>query len=135
MARDLYREVGRQPRNGSESVRAAEAILTPEPAEPLSEESAETPRVEIPEPPDPVVRATARRDKLLARIAVVLLDGARILDPITRIVMARVLALASLGAAVGITVYTIGKTEGWQRVAIAGLFLVLTALLIRKGQL
>jgi len=48
---------------------------------------------------------TARRDKWLARIAVNLIETAKLLDPITRIVVTRVLTLGSAGAAVGLAAW------------------------------
>src|SRR5882762_11914683 len=48
---------------------------------------------------------TARRDKWLARIAVNLIETAKLLDPITRIVVTRVLTLGAAGAAVGLAAW------------------------------
>ena len=87
------------------------------------------------EPPDDDTQLLiARRDRALSRIALVLIDAAKMLDPILRIVMARVLALMALGAATGLAAYTLKMTDGWERVATCGLFIALAALLIRKGQ-
>lgn len=128
MARDLTREARQPSRNGSDTAQIVDEALG----------QPELPTVD----PEPTGRAvapaaeamSARRDWVLARIALMLIDAAKILDPITRIVMARFLSLAALGSAVGICVYTISRTEGWERVATAGLFVVLASWLIRKGQ-
>jgi len=45
---------------------------------------------------------TARRDKWLARIALNMIETAKLLDPITRIAVARCLTLGALTAAVGL---------------------------------
>ena len=100
----------------------------------------ETPDPETPLRPGPVEfrpasvdRLEARRDWLLARVGLMLIDAAKLLDPLTRIVIARLLALAALGAAAGLTYYTIRLTEGWERVAACGLFLAVAAWSIRGG--
>lgn len=77
---------------------------------------------------------TARRDKWLARIAVNLIETAKLLDPLTRIVVTRVLTLASYAAAVGVTCYALALAHDWERVAILVAFLALCALVIRRGQ-
>jgi len=62
---------------------------------------------------------TARRDKWLARIAVNLIETAKLLDPITRIAVARCLTLGSLVSAVGLAAWL-----GW---------LIYQAIMMDKG--
>ena len=140
MSRDLTREVRQPSRNGAEVARLVDEVLGAREDEQPRPEPDPAPEPEpepVPQAPRPTVRVAqmeARRDWVLARVALMLIDAAKLLDPITRIVMARILALASLGAAFGISLYAIRLTEGWQRVAVAGIFTALAALLIRKGQ-
>lgn len=137
MSRDLTREKRLLPRNGDQGDEIGpvlDAVLAAQDApEPMPEPLRPAPTARELRP-EPMVQLEARRDWVLARVALMLIDAAKLLDPITRIVMARFLALASLAAATGIAVYAIKLTEGWERVAIAGLFTALAALLIRKGQ-
>jgi hypothetical protein len=77
---------------------------------------------------------TVRRDKWLARMALLMVETVNILDPITRLVMDRVLAVLALIAATGVTAYIVRLTEGWERIAIGVAFIGLCAWLIRKGQ-
>ncbi|MES2211512.1 MAG: hypothetical protein V4515_15210 [Chloroflexota bacterium] len=138
MARDLTRETSPR-RNGAAEAAAIVDAALPGP-EPAQDETSQvdmgryipTHTERLPEPTTELL--TARRDWMLARVALMLIDAAKLLDPITRIVLNRVLALAALGSAVGICVYTISRTAGWERVATAGLFVVLASWLIRKGQ-
>lgn len=85
-------------------------------------------------PPSPRELAEAKRDWLLSRVAVMLIDAAKMLDPITRILVARALAVMALMGATGVTLYTIHLTSGYERVAMGVAFLGLSALLIRRGQ-
>lgn len=66
----------------------------------------------------------AQAERLGAKMVRAVWDAAQMLDPITRIVMARVLAVFALVAASGLTAYTLALTTSWERVATVALFLV-----------
>jgi len=147
--RDLTRERRTTSANGAASI--VDAALPTEPPDPprvappvVSEPETSAPRAlayeslaqRVAEIVEPAVAelVTARRDKWLARIAVHLIETAKLLDPITRIVVTRVLTLAAYASAVGVTCYALVLARDWERVAILVAFLALCALVIRRGQ-
>jgi hypothetical protein len=134
--RDLRRE---EPRNGAraDAEEGAHVDLGPGEEQGLNLERAQSaaPGVGSREPPVSVQEPlTVRRDKWLARMAVLMVETANMLDPITRLVMDRVLAVLALIVATGVTAYIVRLTEGWERIAIGVAFIGLCAWLIRKGQ-
>lgn len=86
--------------------------------------------------PEQIPRALreARQDRGLAAIAGLLVRAAQALDPITRIIVSKALAISALAAGVGLTAYTLSLPTSWERVATCGLFLALSAWTIRRGQ-
>jgi len=131
VARDLTREV-QQPRslNGNEV-----AAVVDEAVDRMADapKVLQLPPIETPIQYQRVERAEAQRDWLLARVAIMLIDAAKMLDPITKIVMARVMAFGALAASTWVAIYTIKLTPSWEQVATCGLFLALSAWLIRAG--
>lgn len=73
----------------------------------------------------------AQAERLGASMVRAVWDAAQMLDPITRIVMARVLVVFALVAASGLTAYTLALTTSWERVATVALFLVFVAWTVR----
>ena len=138
--RDLTRERRPiyAPANGTDAEVVDRVLLDP----PDTERLIDNARAALPEQPaqeripdDDTQLLIARRDRALSRIALVLIDAAKMLDPILRIVIARVLALMALVAATGLAAYTLTMTSSWERVATCGLFLVLAAWVIGRGKL
>ena len=121
LMRDLLREQA-APTNGRPEV---ERVVLPDDgpqqaAEPLPEQLREV-----------------RRDRALAHIAGLLIDSAKMLDPITRLLLARTLAFAALAGAVGLTAYTLVVAEGWERVAVVSAYIIFAIWVVgwclRKG--
>jgi len=60
------------------------------------------------------------------------LDTAKMMDPMLEIISARVLGFVAFGAAIALTAYTLQMLDdGWQRASVLGGFLVLAAWAIR----
>lgn len=77
----------------------------------------------------------ARRDQWLAWLAGQFIEVAKILDPITRIVAARILSLAALAAAIAVSVYTIALIQrDIERVGALVAILAFLGLVVRRGQ-
>ena len=74
---------------------------------------------------------TVRRDQRLAGIAVMLLDAAKILEPIVELLCDRALRWAALLATVGLTAYAL-RAPSWERLATVAVFAVLVPWIIRK---
>lgn len=84
-------------------------------------------------PAERAIPAEVRRDLWLSRMASMLVETASMLDPITRIVAARTLALLGLLAACGVSLYTIRPLDGWERVAAGVPFVILAAWALGRG--
>ena len=92
-------------------------------------------RLELEEPDalDQQIR-TVRREQKVAGIAVMLLDAAKILEPVVELLCDRALRWAALLATVGLTAYAL-RAPSWERLAIVATFAVLAPWIIRKGRL
>ena len=77
--------------------------------------------------------AEARRDRRLAHIAVMLLDTAKVLDPIVKMISMRLLAWAALGASVALAVMAL-RDPSWERLSILAVFMLLSTLLVRQSR-
>ena len=82
---------------------------------------------DIPETP-----AEARRDRRLAQIAVMLLDTAKVLEPVVAIISRRLLAWAALGASVAIAVIAL-REPSWERLSVLAVFMLLSTLLVHRS--
>jgi hypothetical protein len=74
----------------------------------------------------------AQRDKRLSDVAVMLLDTAKMLDPVVEIVSSKLLRWAAMAAAVYFTFYAL-REPSWERASIIGVFLVCARVLLGKG--
>jgi len=83
--------------------------------------------VELPETP-----AAARRDRRLAQIAVMLLDTAKVLEPVVAIISRRLLAWAALGASVALAVMAL-REPSWERLSVLAVFMLLSTLLVHRS--
>ena len=72
----------------------------------------------------------ARRDQQIAGVAVMLLDAAKMVEPIVELLCDRALRWASLGSFVGLTFYAL-RDPSWERAAICGAFATLAPWVIR----
>lgn len=81
----------------------------------------------------PETPAEVRRDRHLAQIAVMLLDTAKVLDPIVKMLSLRLLAWAALGASVALAVMAL-RSPSWERLAVLAVFMLLSTLLIHQGR-
>lgn len=77
--------------------------------------------------------AEVRRDRHLAQIAVMLLDTAKALDPIVKMISSRLLAWAALGASVTLAVMAL-RTPSWERLAVLAVFMLLSTLLVHQSR-
>jgi len=75
----------------------------------------------------------ARRDRHLAQIAVMLLDTAKVLDPIVKMLSLRLLAWAALGSSVALAVMAL-RQPSWERLAVLAVFMLLSTLLVHQGR-
>jgi hypothetical protein len=66
----------------------------------------------------------ARRDQKIASIWLMMLDAAKMIDPIAEIVNDKALRWATLGSAVWLTHFAL-RDPSWQRVAVLGVFCIL----------
>ena len=73
-----------------------------------------------------------RRDRHLAQIAVMLLDTAKVLDPVVTMISRRLLAWAALGASVALAVMAL-RAPSWERLAILAVFMLLSTLLVHRS--
>lgn len=76
--------------------------------------------------------AEVRQEKRLAHIAVMLLDTAKVLDPVVKMLSQRLLTWAALGASVALAVRALNEPS-WERLAVLGTFMLLATLLVRWG--
>lgn len=141
MARDLTKEqAGRNGRVTSAEVAHVELDAGEEPGlddDPRvtspTRDAPEPPRVPMAGDPELLVRQARRlvqeaaAERLGASVVRAIWDAAQMLDPVTRIVMARVLAVLALVAASGLTAYTLALTTTWERAAALGAFLLFSA--------
>ena len=92
-----------------------------------------------PEPPAPPVPdidrqlRAVRREQQVAGIAVMLLDAAKILEPVAAMLSDRALQWAALLSTVGLTAYAL-RAPSWERAAIVAGFAVLAPWIIRRGR-
>jgi hypothetical protein len=121
--RDLLKE--RAPHNGDSAEDLAAAVVGDLPAPDAA------PALDV-TPPSRALRE-AQQDRNLAAIAGLMMRAAQVLDPITRIVVSRVLAVLVLVAAAGLCVFTVHLTQGWERVATFAVFVAFTGWLIRRA--
>lgn len=73
-----------------------------------------------------------RREQRMAGIAVMLLDAAKVLEPLVGLLSGHLLRWVALGSAVGLTAFAL-RQPSWERLATLGVFMVLVPWLIRKG--
>lgn len=73
-----------------------------------------------------------RRDQKLAEIAVMLLDAARILEPVVELLCNRALRWALLACDVGLAFYAV-RFPSWERLYIVVAFMVLSPLVLLAG--
>lgn len=76
--------------------------------------------------------AEARRDRHLAQIAVMLLDTAKVLDPVVTMISKRLLAWAALGASVALAVMAL-REPSWERLSVLAVFMLLSTLLVHRS--
>jgi len=81
----------------------------------------------------PELAVHARRDRHLAQIAVMLLDTAKVLDPIVKMLSLRLLAWAALGSSVALAVMAL-RQPSWERLAVLAVFMLLSTLLVHQGR-
>lgn len=75
----------------------------------------------------------AQRDRRLAQIAVMLLDTAKVLDPLVKMLSLRLLAWAALGSSVALAVMAL-RQPSWERLAVLAVFMLLSTLLVHQGR-
>jgi len=76
---------------------------------------------------------TVRREQRVAGMAVMLLDAAKVLEPVVELLSDKALRWAALGSTVGLTAYAL-REPSWERAAIVGGFGLLAAWVLRKGR-
>lgn len=81
----------------------------------------------------PETPAAAQRDRRLAQIAVMLLDTAKVLDPVVKMISSRLLAWAALGASVAIAVIAL-REPSWERLSVLAVFMLLSTLLVHQSR-
>lgn len=81
----------------------------------------------------PELAVHARRDRHLAQIAVMLLDTAKVLDPLVKMLSLRLLAWAALGSSVALAVMAL-RSPSWERLAVLAVFMLLSTLLVHQGR-
>ncbi len=81
----------------------------------------------------PELPVHARRDRHLAQIAVMLLDTAKVLDPLVKMLSLRLLAWAALGSSVALAVMAL-RQPSWERLAVLAVFMLLSTLLVHQGR-
>jgi len=91
--------------------------------------------LDVPEAPDETTvrqerstRRTVNRDKGLAEMALLMMETAKMIEPVVTLIGARVLRWATLGVASGLMFYAI-LHPSWERAAIAAGFMLLSPLL------
>jgi len=76
---------------------------------------------------------TVRREQKVAGIAVMLLDAAKMIEPVVELLSDRLLRWTALAASVGLSAYALHTASlHWERLAIVGAFGVLAPWIIRK---
>lgn len=73
-----------------------------------------------------------RRDQKLAEIAVMLLDAAKVLEPVVELISVRALRWVAMLGSLGLAAYAL-KSPSWERLAIVAVFMVLAPFLARRG--
>ena len=76
---------------------------------------------------------TVRREQKVAGLAVMLLDAAKVLEPVVELLSDKALRWAALLSTVGLTFYAL-KDPSWERAAIVGGFAILAAWVLRRGR-
>ncbi len=74
-----------------------------------------------------------RREQRMAGMAVMLLDAAKILEPVVELLCDRALRWAALLATVGLAAYAM-RQPSWERAAIVAGFAILAPWVIRRGK-
>ncbi len=74
-----------------------------------------------------------RRDQKIAGMAVMLLDAAKLLEPVVELLCDRALRWAALLSTVALSAYAL-RTPSWERLAIVATFALLAPWIIRRGR-
>lgn len=85
----------------------------------------------VPSLPLPQQVREVKRDRALAHITVMVLDAAKVLEPLLEIITARLLRWAALGASVGLAFLAL-RAPSWERLAVLAVFMLLAPYLVRK---
>lgn len=75
-----------------------------------------------------------RRDQTFAGIAVLMLDSAKILEPIVGMLSGHLLRWAALGGLIGLASFAL-RQPSWEKLAIVGVFGIVAPWVIRRGKL
>lgn len=88
--------------------------------------------MEEPSGSTPAVARSIRRDKQLAEVAVLLIDTARMIEPIVGMLSGKALRWAALGLSSWLAFYAL-QHPSWERLAILGAFMLASPLIWWKA--
>ncbi len=103
------------------------------PFEATLELSEETERASAPAPDLERQYRAVRREQTIAGVAVMLLDAAKMVEPVIELLCDRALRWAALGSTVGLAFYAL-RSPSWERLAIVATVGVLAPWIIRRGK-
>ena len=87
-------------------------------------------------PPAPDIDAqirVAKRDQQLAGIAVMLIDAAKLLEPVVALLSGHLLRWAALGGLIGLASFAL-RQPSWEKLAVVAVFGIVAPFVIRRGK-